>query len=110
MHYPVTDALIKSIRHALNVDANKTDDYLEDVAKNLPAGLKMELMMIVYQSQFAQFPFFTKLGNRYFITWVSSMLKPRITTAAQRLYAYGDEIDDFYFMTKGIAAFIREKD
>lgn len=38
------------------------------------------------------------------------MLKPRITTAAQRLYTYDDEIDDFYFMTKGIAAFIREKD
>lgn len=37
------------------------------------------------------------------------MLKPRITTAAQRLYSEGDEIDDFYFMTKGIAAFVRDK-
>ena len=37
------------------------------------------------------------------------MLKPRITTAQQRLYSDGDEIDDFYFMTKGIAAFIRDK-
>ena len=69
----------------------------------------MELMMVVHQTQFTQFPFFTKLGNRYFVTWVSSMLKPRITMAAQRLYSEGDEIDDFYFMTKGIAAFIRDK-
>ncbi len=50
MQYPVSEALIKNIRHALNVDANKTDDYLDDVAKDLPAGLKMELMMIVYQT------------------------------------------------------------
>jgi len=37
------------------------------------------------------------------------MLKPRITSPAQRLYNEGDEIDDFYFMTKGVAAFIKEK-
>lgn len=80
-HYPVSESLIKNIRQALNFDANKTDDFLGDLSKDLPAGIKMELMMVVYQTQFAQFPFFSNLGNRYFVTWVSSMLKPRITTA-----------------------------
>lgn len=37
------------------------------------------------------------------------MMKPRLTTPAQRIYSEGDEIDDFYFMTKGVAAFIKEK-
>jgi hypothetical protein len=34
-------------------------------------------------------------------------LKPRLTTSGQRLYQVDDAIDDFYFMTKGLAAFIQ---
>ena len=49
-HYPVSESLIKHIRQALNFDANKTDDFLEDLSKDLPAGIKMELMMVVYQT------------------------------------------------------------
>lgn len=75
----------------------------------MPNGVKMELMMVVHDATFHQFPFFKNLGNRYFVTWISSMMKPRLTTPAQRIYSEGDEIDDFYFMTKGVAAFIKEK-
>jgi len=49
------------------------------------------------------------LGNRHFVTWVSSQFKPRISPPSQRLYREGEEINDFYFMTKGVAAFIKEQ-
>ncbi len=81
-HYPVPDELIANIRSALNFDATKSDDYLEELVKDLPQGIKMELMMVVFETQFKQFNFFTKLGNRQFVTWVSSRLKPRLASPA----------------------------
>jgi hypothetical protein len=107
--YPVSEDLIENIRNALNFDANKSDGYLDELYKDLPTGVKMELMMVVHDATFSQFPFFKNLGNRYFVTWISSFLKPMLTTPAHRLYSEGDEIDEFYFMTKGVAAFIKEK-
>jgi hypothetical protein len=40
---------------------------------------------------------------------MSSNLKILKTAPSERLYTEGDVIHDFYFMTKGIAAFIKEK-
>lgn len=107
--YPVSDELLKKIRTSLNYDANKSDYFLEELYVHLPIGVKMELQMVVHDATFLQFPFFKNIGNRYFITWISSVLKPRQTAPAQRLYSEGDAIDEFYFMTKGVAAFIKEK-
>jgi len=65
--------------------------------------------MVVHDATFNQHPFFKELGNRYFVTWVSSTMKPRMSSPAQRIYQEGDEIDEFFFMTKGVSAFIKEK-
>ena len=40
---------------------------------------------------------------------MSLNLKILKTAPSERLYTEGDVIHDFYFMTKGIAAFIKEK-
>lgn len=72
MHYYVPDALYQDIRSALNFDANKTDAYLDELYADLPASLKMELMMCVHDSALSKFHFFKDLGNRYFVTWISS--------------------------------------
>ena len=32
------------------------------------------------------FGFFKNLGNKYYVTWVSSQLKPRVAIPGQRLY------------------------
>lgn len=81
-HYPVPEELIANIRSALNFDATKSDDYLEELVKDLPQGIKMDLMMVVFETQFKQFNFFKNLGNRQFVTWVSSRLKPRLASPA----------------------------
>jgi len=54
---------------------------------------------------FNQFPLFTKIGDKYFITWISSQLKPTILIQGQYVYNEDDEIDGFHFMTKGLSAF-----
>ena len=62
-----------------------------------------------------QIPYFEALqstsdpGDKNFVTWMSSNLKILKTAPSERLYTEGDVIHDFYFMTKGIAAFIKEK-
>ena len=71
-HYPVKDELYQDIKSALNFDANKTDAYLDDLYADLPASLKMELMMCVHNSALEKFTFFKTLGNPFFITWLSS--------------------------------------
>ena len=40
---------------------------------------------------------------------MSSHFKPRSSYASQKLYSEGDVIDDFYFSTKGVCAFVSEK-
>lgn len=107
--FPVSEALIQNIRNALNFDSNKTDGYLQELYEDLPPGIRMELMMVVHDSTFNKHPFFKNLGSGYYVTWVSSMMKPRMSTPTQRIYSEGDEIDEFFFMTKGVATFIKEK-
>ena len=109
MYPAVSEELIQNIRNALNFDANKSDGYLEELYVDLPTGVKMELMMVVHDATFSQFPFFKNLGNRYFVTWISQCLKPMMTTPAHRFYSEGDAIGEFFFMTKGVAAFVKER-
>lgn len=66
----------------------------------------MELTMTVHKLVFKEYPFFTTIGDKYFITWISSHLKPQILISGQMVYCEDDEIDGFYFMTKGLSAFI----
>jgi hypothetical protein len=70
--YPINDELMLNIRNALNFDASKNDLFLIELYADLPVELKMELMMVVHESSFNKFPFFRNLGNRHFVTWVSS--------------------------------------
>jgi CRP-like cAMP-binding protein len=115
-HYVVPEELIQNIRSALNFDAIKHDDYLEELVRDLPSGIKMELMMLVFQTRFKNYSLFNELNhnvsgqsNRQFVTWVSSRLKPRLASPGQKLYSEFDEIDDFYFVTKGVTAFVRTR-
>ena len=97
--------MYKDIRNALSFDANKNDAFLEDIYAGLPVSLKMDLILCVNKSAIGRCEFLSNLGNRYYITWISSQLKPRLSTPSQRLYSKDDEIDDFFFMVKGVAAF-----
>lgn len=75
--YPcVSEELFLRVRTALNYDATKSDKFVEELCIDLPTGVRMELMMVVHDSTFSQFPFFKNLGNRYFVTWISQCLKP----------------------------------
>ena len=62
--------------------------------------------MSLHQSVFRKLNLFTKVGNKYYITWISSQLSPQVQIPGQHIYREGDDIDNFYFMTKGLAAFI----
>ena len=62
-------------------------------------------MMAVHNKAFENFPFFIKIGNRNFINWIYGYLKPMILTQGQVIYTEQDQIDGFYFMTKGLASF-----
>jgi len=38
----------------------------------------MELMMVINNETFRRFPMLKECGNKYYVTWMSSHLKPRI--------------------------------
>lgn len=80
--YAVPQSLTGEIRSALTFDANKTEGYLNDFFKDLPANLRMELMLCVHNSALSRFTLFSSLGNKQFVSWVSSQLMPRISTAS----------------------------
>jgi CRP-like cAMP-binding protein len=50
---------------------------------------------------------FSQLGNKNFTSWISSQLKPKFIAQGHVLYEEGNQIDGFYFMTKGVAAFVK---
>jgi hypothetical protein len=46
--YEIPQSLSSDIKSSLTFDANQTDQYLEDFYQDLPANLRMELMMCVH--------------------------------------------------------------
>jgi hypothetical protein len=67
----------------------------------------MELKMTLHKLVFKEFHLFTEIGHdKYYITWISSHLKPSILIQGQTVYNEDDEIDGFYFVTKGLSSFI----
>ena len=65
--------------------------------------------MVVHKLIFAEHPLFINIGDKYFISWVSNNLKASTIIQSQYMYTEDDEIDGFYFLKKGLAAFILPK-
>jgi len=73
----LTDSLYNEIRSALTFEANQnTDD--KQLLNDLPLSLRMELSMMLHKQVFKKYTLFTEIGDKYFITWASSILKPQI--------------------------------
>ena len=62
--------------------------------------------MTLHKMVFKEFTLFSDIGDKYYITWISAHLKPRILIQGQTVYNEDDEIDGFYFVTKGLSSFI----
>lgn len=65
--------------------------------------------MTLHRQVFDKYTLFTDVGDRYYITWVSSYLSPSIMLVGQNIYQEGEEIDGFYFMIRGLAAWTLPK-
>ena len=65
-----------------------------------------ELHNIWVRQGFKKFGLFRKLGNKNFLAWVSSRLRPMLYTESSYFYVRGDVIDNFYFGTRGTSAFV----
>lgn len=61
--------------------------------------------MEVHHKKFIKFDLFKKISNKHFLTWIGTNLKPNYLSIGQKVYQEGDDIDCFYFMTSGLAAF-----
>lgn len=76
LYYKLPEALYSEIRQAIRYDANQNSYELENFLKDLPLNLRMEFMMTVHNKAFENFPLFTSIGNKSFINWISSHLRP----------------------------------
>jgi len=52
---------------------------------------------------------FSSIGSKSFLIWIGKNLKPVFVQKGDYCYQEGDEINNFYFMTSGKAAFVRQK-
>lgn len=70
--------MYEEIRSAVHFDAQRSNLDNENFLQSLPLNLRMELTMTLHRSVFHKLNLFTKIGNKYYITWISSQLTPQI--------------------------------
>lgn len=110
MKYNLSDELYSDVRQALQFGAQQTiHQERENFLRDLPLSLRMELSMTLHRQVFNKYTLFTDIGDRYYITWVSSHLTPSIMLVGQNIYHEEEEIDGFYFMIRGLAAWTLPK-
>jgi len=71
--------------------------------------LKLDLTNHVHKTKFKKFDLFSTIGSKSFLIWISQNLKPFMAQESDYCYKEGDEINTFYFMTSGQAAFVIQK-
>lgn len=72
----------------------------------LPVNLRLEISEEIHRDNLKKFDLFTKIGNRNFLAWVASKLRPRFAAENTYMYQKGDKIDNFYFGIRGILCFV----
>ena len=98
--------LYADIRAALSFDHQKNKvEGIEEFIENLPPHLRMEVFKEIHRDIFYKHDLFIMLGNKNFLAWIGQRIKPTFVNENQYIYQEGDQIDGFYFMTKGAAAF-----
>lgn len=71
MQLNISEDLYAEIRSALNYEANQSHSPIDYLLNDLPLSLKMEVNMTLHKLVFKEFPLFTEIGDKYFITWIS---------------------------------------
>jgi len=72
----ISDDLYEEIRSAVHFDSKRSTLDHDNFLQSLPLNLRMELTMKIHRKIFHKFTLFTKIGNKYFITWISTHLSP----------------------------------
>lgn len=68
--------LYADIRAALNFDHQRKIEGLENFIESLPLHLKLEVSMEIHRDIFSKHSLFSTIGNKNFLSWVGSRLKP----------------------------------
>jgi hypothetical protein len=64
--------MYSEIRSALMHESKSKNHEQQFLLNDLPLSLRMELSMTLHKQVFNKFTLFTEIGDKYFITWVSS--------------------------------------
>lgn len=104
--YDIPDELYAEVRTTIKaVDSQQELEERDRFLDGLPPIQRNELMLHFHEKEFSKFPFFHSVGDRTFTSWIAAHLRPKVYTQGQIIYTEGDEIDGFYFLTKGVVAF-----
>jgi len=68
--------------------------------------LRLDLANEFHRTKFKKFDLFSSIGSKSFLIWIGQNLKPHFVQKGDYCYQEGDEINTFYFMTSGQAAFV----
>jgi hypothetical protein len=60
----------------------------------------------IHNQQFQKFRFFKEIGNKQFLGWLGSRLKPRVLPSEQFVFEENETGENFWFQTNGRSAFL----
>ena len=102
--YKIPYDLYRKLRLALNYDHSKNADEQVNFVAALPAGLKVELSIVMHSNLVKSIKFFQH-KQPHFIAFVVPMLRPMKVESGSYIYKEGDPIDEIYFLVSGQAGY-----
>jgi len=79
--YNLGEKLYLDIKKALIYDHKTNLAGIEDFVNNLPMNLRNAVSHDIHHQYFKKYRFFREIGNKQFLGWIGSRLKPRIMPA-----------------------------
>ena len=97
--------LYARLKQSLKFSKSRDQDQLNDFLEDLPHKLKLEVSLFIHEQTYKKFKFL-KQRSSLFISWICPLFKPYLIVENTHIYYENDEINNIYFMKKGVCGFV----
>ena len=105
--HAIPASLYNEVQKSLQYDTRNASLGIDGFIESLPAHLKMALTLAVHDKTFRNHPLFRRLKSRNrLLAWIGSRFRPWFNHAGTFIYQQGDDINQLFIVTKGMAAFV----
>lgn len=103
--YTLNSELFKKLIRSINYDHNKKMRDFDFFMEELPYKLRIELALEIHKKIYETVEFF-KNKDKSFVVWIVKFLRPIHVQEQEYIFKEGESIQEVYFLTNGIAAFV----